>query len=156
MPETGIVAEPGKQEIVVTRVLDAPRERVFGLYTDPKRMPLWWGPRSLKATEVHADMRAGGAWRLVLRDSGGKEYTFRGTYHLVVPPELVVYTFEFDGLPGRVIFWSVRFAERGGKSVVTDRVVFRSAEDRDALLGQGMKESLDETWQRFAELLNRA
>ncbi len=70
MTRTNLVAEPGKQEIVITQVFDAPRERVFKTCTDPTLIPQWWGPRSLTTTVDAMDVRAGGIWRFVQRDAG--------------------------------------------------------------------------------------
>src|SRR5579875_73308 len=68
---TTIVAEPGKQEIVITREFDAPRELVFKAFTDPQLIPQWWGPRYLSTEVDKMDVRPGGAWRWINRDAEG-------------------------------------------------------------------------------------
>ncbi len=69
---------PSEREIVSERVFDAPRERVFAAYTDPELIPQWWGPRRLTTIVDQMDVRPGGAWRFVSRDSNGEEHGFRG------------------------------------------------------------------------------
>ena len=79
MGETEFVIEPGRQDIVITRVFDAPREVVFKALTDPNLIPNWWGPARYETTVDRADVRPGGQWRYVSRDADGTEYGFRGS-----------------------------------------------------------------------------
>ena len=87
---------PTNREIHVERVFDAPRDRVFAAFTDPKLIPEWWGPTT---TVDQMDVRPGGSWRFVFRDADGSESAFRGTYKEVTPPERLVQTFEWEGMP---------------------------------------------------------
>jgi uncharacterized protein YndB with AHSA1/START domain len=153
MAKTDLVAEPGKQAVVITRIFDAPRELVFKAITDPGLIPQWWGPRRLTTTVDKMDVRPGGVWRFVQRDQDGNEYAFNGVYHAVVPPERLVYTFEFEGMPGHVLLETVTFEEHDGKTTATDTPVFQTVEDRDGMLASGMEEGAVETMDRFAELL---
>ena len=68
------------------------------------------------------------------------------------PPELV-YTFEFEGMPGHVLFETVTFEEHDGKTKLTDQSVFQSVEDRDGMLNMWMEEGMAETMDRLAELV---
>ena len=86
MARAEYVIEPGKQEIVMTRMFDAPRELVFKACTDPNLVPRWWGPRSLSTTVDKMDVRPGGVWRFVQRDTSGNEFGFHGVYHAVSSP----------------------------------------------------------------------
>ncbi len=156
MKKTNLIAEPGKQEIVMMRVFDAPRELVFKAYTDPNLIPKWWGPSSLTTTVDKMDVRLGGVWRFVQRDADGNEYGFHGVYHESLAPERLIYTFEFEPMPGHVLLETVRFEEHDGKTKVTVTSVFQTVEDRDGMLQSGMEEGAVETWDRFAELLAKA
>jgi len=140
-------------ELTITRIFIAPRERVFQTNTDPNLVPQWWGSRDLTTTVDQMDVRPGGAWRFVQRDSEGNEYAFRGVYHAVTPPERLVYTFEFEGMPGHMLLETVTFEEIDGKTKVTDKSVFQTVEDRDGMLKAGMEAGSTETMDRFAELL---
>ena len=153
---TTLVAEPGRQEIVLRRVLDAPRELVFKTMTDPSLIPNWWGPKGLTTVVEKMDVRPGGAWRFVQRDPDGNEFAFNGVYYEVLPPERLVYTFEFEGVPGHVLLETVTFEELDGKTRLTDRSVFQTVEDRDAMVQSGMESGAKEAMDRLAELLARA
>jgi uncharacterized protein YndB with AHSA1/START domain len=99
------------------------------------------------------DVRPGGLWRFVQKDSSGMQYAFHGVYHEVSPPERMVYTFEFEGTPGNVLLETVTFEERDGKTIVTDKSVFQRVEDRDGMVVADMQAGSDESMERFAELL---
>jgi uncharacterized protein YndB with AHSA1/START domain len=146
---------PSDREIGMTRDFDAPRELVYQAYTDPNHIPHWWGPRRMTTTVDTLDVRPGGAWRIVQRDPEGNEYGFRGEYREVVPPERLVYTFEFEGMPGHILVETVTFEEQGGKTTVTSTALFDSVEDRDGMLESGMESGAIESWDRLEELLER-
>jgi len=150
---TSIIAEPGKQEIILTRVLDAPRDAVFKAYTDPQFIPRWWGPRRLTTKVLKMDVRPGGRWRIVQRDFSGVEFKFHGVYHDIRPPERLVYTFEFEGMPGHVSLETGTFDELEGGTLLTGKSVFQSVVDRDGMMAGGMAEGVSESMDRLAELL---
>jgi uncharacterized protein YndB with AHSA1/START domain len=147
---------PTDREIVMERTFDAPRARVFEVYTDPKLIPLWWGPRRYTTTVDKMDVRAGGVWRYISRGADGTEYAFNGVYREIRRPERLVSTFEFEGMPGHIVVDTATFEERGGKTKVTVTSRFESVEDRDGMLKTGMEEGAAETWDRLAELLRKA
>lgn len=147
------VTMPSDREVVMSRVFDAPRERVFQAYTDPKLLPKWWGPRGFTTVVETMDVRPGGAWRYVHRGPDGNEYAFHGEYREVVPPRRLVSTFEFEGAPGHVVVDTATFEERGGKTKVTVTSRFESVEDRDGMYQAGAEEGARESWDRLAELL---
>lgn len=155
MSKTEFIAEPGKQEIIVRRVFNAPRDLVFKTYLDPKLRSEWWGPRNLTTNVEMIETRPGGRWRIVQRDTQGNEFAFHGVYHDVVPPERIIETFEWEGMPGHVNFNTSTLEEVGGKTTVTNRIVFQSVEDRDGMLGSGMHQGMEEGFDRFDELLER-
>ncbi len=155
---TNISAEPGKQEILITREFDAPRELVFKACTDPKLIPQWWGPRYLSTQVDTMDVRPGGQWRFINRDAEGKEYAFHGVYHEVLAPERIIDTFEFEGLPetGHVALETMKLEELpGGRTRLTAQSVFQSVADRDGMLQGGMEEGVNDTYDRLAELLKK-
>src|SRR5579883_3392158 len=134
---TRVIAEPGKQEMLVTREFDAPRELVFKAFTDPELVPQWWGPRRLSTCVDKMDVRSGGQWRFVHRDAEGNEYGFHGTYHEVLAPERIIDTFEFEGLPeaGHVTLETMKLEPLpGGRTRLTTETVFQSVADRDGML----------------------
>lgn len=153
---TNFTIEPGKQELVITRIVDAPRDVVFEAITDPALIPQWWGPKRFATTVDKMDVRPGGVWRFVQKDPAGNTYAFKGAYHDVLVPERLVYTFEFEGMPGRVMLESVSLEDMGGgKTKMIDKVIYQSVDDRDGMLREGMKEGAMETMDRFAELVEK-
>ncbi len=148
-----LVAEPGRQEITFTRVLDAPRELVFEAYTDSNVLSKWLGPKHLTMTVAESNPTRGGVWRFVHRGPDGNEYVFRGVYHDVAPPERIVRTFEFEGMPGHVSLETATFHEQGGKTTVVGKSVFQTVADRDGQLASGMEKGLAESMDRLADLL---
>lgn len=154
MSQTKIVAAPGKQEVILSRTFDAPRELVYEVYTDPKLMPEWWGPEKYGTRVDEMDVRRGGSWRFVNVDGGGMEYAFRGVYHETLSPELLVYTNEFEGMPGAVGLVTVTFEELPEeKTLLTEVNLFPSVDARDAAVQSGMAEGASETMNRLAALL---
>lgn len=153
MGDTEFIIEPGRQDIVMTRVFDAPRDVVFTAFTDPKLIPKWWGPARYETTVDRADVRPGGLWRYVQRGADGTEYGFKGVYHDIVAPERVVQTFEFEGMPGHVALATATFEEVDGKTKYVGIDVYQSVEDRDGMAQSGMEEGANESMDRLAELI---
>ena len=150
---TTSLTTPSDREIVTERVFDAPRERVWAAFTDPDLIPQWWGPRRFATTVDKMDVRRGGAWRFVHRDADGNESGFRGTYREVTPPERIVQTFEWEGMPGHVIVETVMLEDLGERTRMTNMSLFHTTEERDGMLASGMEDGLTETYERLDELL---
>ncbi len=153
-----VIAEPGKQEIIMSRTFDAPRDLVFKATSDPNLIPKWWGPRYLTTTVAEMDVKAGGRWRFVQRDDKGNEFAFNGVYHEIAAPERVISTFEFENLPpemgkGHVVLQKVTFEEVDGKTVYTEKSVYLSVEDRDGMIQSGMEGGATESMDRLEEVL---
>ncbi|HEY3725760.1 MAG TPA: SRPBCC family protein [Solirubrobacteraceae bacterium] len=149
------VSKPSEREIHIARVFNAPRDQVFAAYTDPQLIPEWWGPRGTPAIVDEMDVRPGGTWRFVFRDSDGTETSFHGTYREVAPPERIVQTFEREGMPGHVSLETVTFEDLGGRTRVTTTSLFETTSERDGMLASGMERGLNETYARLDELLER-
>ncbi len=149
------VTTPSDREIVMTRTFDAPRELVFEALTKPEHMKEWWGPRGYTLPVCEIDFRPGGAYRFVSADAEGNEYVFRGAYREIVPPEKIVWTFEFEGMPGMVSVDTMTLTEEDGKTTITSTSVFDTVEQRDGMLESGMETGAAETYDRLAELLEK-
>ncbi|MGH2824801.1 MAG: SRPBCC family protein, partial [Thermoleophilaceae bacterium] len=126
---TAIVTTPTDREIHIERVFDAPRDQVFAAYTDPELIPQWWGPRDTTTLVDRMDVRTGGDWRFVMRSPDGSETGFRGTYREVTPPERIVQTFEWEGMPGHVSVETATFEDLGDRTKVTTTSIFHTAEE---------------------------
>jgi uncharacterized protein YndB with AHSA1/START domain len=149
------VTTPADREIHIERVFDAPRDRVFAVYTDPQLIPEWWGPRDTTTVVDEMDVRPGGSWRFVIRNADGSETAFRGTYREVTPPERIVQTFEWEGMPGHVSVETAAFEDLGERTKVSTISLFHTTEERDGMVGSGMERGLNETYARLDELLAR-
>ena len=156
--KTNITAEPGKQEILITREFDAPRELVFKAFTDPKLYTQWLGPRRLTITLEKFEPKSGGSWRYIHKDEDGNEYAFHGVYHEITAPERIIDTFEFECLPekGHVILETARFETLpGNRTKLVSQAVFQSVADRDGMLQSGMEEGVNDSYDRLDELLEK-
>ena len=156
MSKSAYTIEPGKQEIVMTRTFDVPRDLVFKTTTDPSLIPQWWGPRGHTTVVDKMDLRPGGKWRYVVRDPDGREHGFYGFYHEITPPERLVFTFEYEGVPGHVLLETVKLEEVDGKTKLTDQSVFQSVADRDGMVQSGVEAGATEMMDRLDELLAAA
>jgi len=154
-PAAATVTTPTDREIHIERVFDAPRERVFATFTDPKLIPEWWGPRGVTTVVDQMDVRPGGTWRFVVHNSDGSETAFRGTYREITPPDRIVQTFEWEGMPGHVSVETAEFEDLDGRTKVTTTSIFHTLQERDGMLNSGMERGMNETYARLDELLAR-
>jgi uncharacterized protein YndB with AHSA1/START domain len=154
MLKTKFTALPGRQEIIMEREFNAPRQRVFKAYTDPTLVPQWWGPSRLTTIVDTMDVKKGGLWRWIQRDADGNEYAHNGVYHEISSPERIINTYEFEGIPsvGLII---LTLEEQAGKTKLSEKSIFPSVEDRDATMSSGMQDGAIETMDRLEALLAR-
>ena len=154
MSKLTLTAEPGSHELVMTREFDAPRERVYAAYTDPEQIPKWWGSDGVTTVVDQSDVRKGGIWRYISRGAEGEEYAFNGVYHEVTAPGRLVYTFEFEGMPGHALLETITFEEMpGGRTRMIDHSVFQSVEARDGMISYGMEAGANDSMNRLEALL---
>ena len=151
-----IVTTPSDREIVLTRDFDAPRELVFQALTRPEHLVHWWGQAGSSLPVCTIDARPGGAWRFVERAADGSEHGFRGEVREVVPPERIVQTFEYEGMPGHVSVETLTLDDLGGgRTRLRVTSVFDSVEARNAMLQSGMEQGAGESYDRLEEHLRR-
>lgn len=152
---TVITAEPGKQELFITREFDAPRELVFKAHTDPQLYVQWLGPRGYEMVLDTFEPYSGGRYRYIHKDTNGNEYGFHGVFH-EISEELMIQTFEFEGLPekGHVTLDSMQLeALPGNRTRITIQSVYRSVADRDGMIESGMERGVNEGYERLDEVL---
>lgn len=155
MGTTEITANPGEQQIMITREFAATPELLFRAYTEPELLAQWIGPRELNTKIDHLDVRNGGTWRYVQTNDEGNEFGFHGVYHGEPSLDGVVQTFEFEGVPGHVALETLRFEPRGDSTLVRTIAVYQSVQDRDAMVASGMERGVRDSMDRLAELLER-
>jgi uncharacterized protein YndB with AHSA1/START domain len=85
-------------DLVLNRVFNAPRDRVFRAWIDPQQMAQWWGPIGFTAPVCELDVRPGGAWLVHMKGPDGNVMPMGGRYHVIEEPsKLVCTTFIKDG-----------------------------------------------------------
>jgi uncharacterized protein YndB with AHSA1/START domain len=139
--------------ITVERTFFAPRDSLFKAYTDANLVSQWWGPARFETIVDVLDPNSGGAWRFVNRDTDGTEYGFHGEFR-EVNPEQIVYTFEFEGMPGHISDETVTLFDNDGTTTIRDQIEFASIEDLDGMVQTGMMEGLAESMDRLAMLMD--
>jgi uncharacterized protein YndB with AHSA1/START domain len=151
---TSRVTTPTDREIRVERVFNAPRERVWRAFTDPKLVAQWWG-RGNKLVIERMQVERGGHWRYVEHSPDGV-HGFEGRYREVTPPERLVHTFEWDGMPGYVAVETIQLEDLGdGRTKVVNTSLFHTTEERDGMLSSGMEEGLNQSYAALDALLAR-
>jgi uncharacterized protein YndB with AHSA1/START domain len=144
---------PSDREVVITRVVSAPRGVVFDAFTNPKHVPnLLIGPEGWSMPVCEIDLRPGGRWRYVYRKGDGSEMTMQGSYREVAPPERLVST-ESWGPEWPETVNTMVLTETEGLTTITITVRYPSKEARDAALKTGMKEGMDQGFARLDTLL---
>ncbi|MCI4322856.1 MAG: SRPBCC domain-containing protein [Thermoplasmata archaeon] len=139
-PKAASDSEEGGPEIVLSRVIHAPRETVWKAWTEPRRLANWWGPESFTNPVCDVEVRAGGAIRIEMRAPDGVVYPMTGTFREVSPPERLVFSsaaLDAAGVPLFEVLNTVTFAERPGSTELTVRfqVVRRTGEAGPYLAG---------------------
>ena len=147
------VTTPSDREIVMTRVFDAPRRLVFDAWTNPEYLPRWMlGPEGWTMPVCEIDLRPGGAWHFVWRRADGTEMAMHGVYREVVPPERLVSTESWGGdWPETLI--TLTLSEEGGRTTITQSILYPSKEARDAALKTGMTDGVSMSFDRLAGYL---
>jgi len=132
------------RELVITRLIDAPREKVFRCWLEPELMLQWFTPKPWSTVRAETDPRPGGSNLVVMADPDGKEYPNRGVYLEIVPNDKIVFTDAFSQawVPSDKPFFvgTLTFEDEAGKTRYTARAGHWTREDRDAHEQMGFHE----------------
>ncbi len=140
------LAGTADREIVATRVVDAPREHVFEMFTDRQHVARWWGPKGFTSTIDEMDVRPGGVWRFVMHGPDGIDYKNKIVYDEIARPERLVYTHT----GGAQFQATATFTSYGEKTVLAMRMLFESSRERDRVVKKfGAIEGLSQTLDRL-------
>jgi uncharacterized protein YndB with AHSA1/START domain len=147
------VAPNSDRELVIARIIDAPREKMFRAWTDPELLKQWFAPLPWTTPFAQTDVRPGGASLIVMRDPDGNEFPNRGVYLEVVENERLVFTDAYSRAwePSEKPFMTVAltFEAEGGKTRYTARVRHWTVADREAHEQMGFHEG----WGQCADQL---
>lgn len=157
MNKATVIAKPGEQNIIIERVFDAPRDKVFAAMTQKDKIERWWTGPGYEVRVEQFDVRAGGSWKFVQTNKEGHEFSFHGVFHYV-SPDCIIQTTEFDGLPepGHVGLEKMNLFDLGnGKTKLVSVGTFMSVADRDGMLQSGMEEGMQQTYAKLDEVLQK-
>ena len=152
MSTRATLTTPTDREIHVERIFNAPRDRVWRAMTEPELLAQWWGRGNKLVIEKH-EMERGGHWRFVEHTDHGA-FGFEGRFREIVPPERLVLTFEFDGMPGHVVVNFMTLEDLGdGSTKLIAESLFLTKEDRDGMMSSGMEQGMNESYAALDRVL---
>jgi uncharacterized protein YndB with AHSA1/START domain len=159
MTDTAQNAPANDRELVLTRLIDAPREKLFKCWTQPELMKQWFAPLPWTLSDVEVDLRAGGSSKVVMRSPEGQEFPNLGVYLEVVPNEKIVFTDAYTEawMPSEKPFFTgiITFEDEGGKTRYTAVARHWTAEDRKAHEEMGFHEGWGQCADQLAELAKK-
>lgn len=141
------------REIVLSRVINAPRELVFSAWVDPRHLPQWFGPAGFRIETKSIDIRVSGQWRFDMIAPDGKRYTNRMQFLRIESPRLIEidHGVDSDNDPGK-FRTTITFDEQSdGKTVITMRQLHPTASQRNATIGFGAVEFGYQTLDKLAQ-----
>lgn len=160
--------EPSGRELVLTRVIDAPREAVFKAWTDQKEMERWWGPKDFTLPYCKIDLRPGGSVHYCMHSPDGRDYWGKGVYLEIVEPERLVISDVFSDELGNTVQpeaygmspdWpaetlvTVTFDDLGGGRT---GITLHQSVSRQLAESTGARQGWEESLDRLAEYLSKA
>lgn len=148
------VSLPNEREIHFERVFAAPRELVWRAFTEPQLIAQWYCRGNFVVVERFEPER-GGHWRFVEHGPDGVN-GFEGRFREVTPPERLVMTFEWDGMPGYPVIETHVFEDLGdGRTRLLLTSLLSNEEERDGLLASGMEGGMNQSFDALDALLGR-
>ncbi len=162
--ETESTQRSARDELIITRIFDAPRELVWKAWTEPEHLQRWWGPKDYTAPACKIDFRVGGKYLFCMRSPEEKDYWSTGVYHEIVPLERIVCTDSFADEHGNIVpatyygmssdfplemLVTVTFEDLGGKTKMTLKHTGLPTGEMTEQTGAGWNESFDKMAKSF-------
>lgn len=148
---------PDDRHLALERVLPAPRDLVWKMFSDPYHLSRWWGPRGFTNPVIEMDFREGGRWHHVMRGPDGRDYPADSEFIEITPPERIVYRNRqlddavFEGNPPPSFLRVITFTDLGsGKTLLKLDAYFDTAANKDAVIRRGFAEGTLESWDKLA------
>lgn len=146
------MSKVSERELRVERIFEASRDRVWQAMTTPELISKWWG-RGNRVVVERLELVRGGHWRFVEHAPEGA-HGFEGRYAEVTPPERVVQTFEWDGMPGHVVLETMTLEDLGdGRTKLVTSSLFMTAEDLAGMESSGMEDGMAQSYAALDRLL---
>jgi uncharacterized protein YndB with AHSA1/START domain len=159
MTTTDKISPASDRELVLTRIIDAPREKVFKAWTEPELLKQWFAPKPWTTPLAETDARPGGSSLIVMRGPGGSEFPSRGVYLEVIKNERLVFTDAYTKAwePSEKPFMTVilTFEDEGGKTKYTARARHWTAADRETHEKMGFHQGWGTCTDQLAALVAR-
>lgn len=142
MPSTA--KETANKELSISRLINAPRELVWEVWTSPDHIKNWWGPSGFTNSISKMDIRPGGDWEFIMHGPDGTDYKNKHTYYEIIKPEKIV----LDHVTHPKFRMTATFEAMGQKTLVTLHSVFESAEQLAEVIkvfkaDVGMQQNMD-------------
>ncbi len=149
------ITTPSDREMMMTRVLNAPRTLVFECYTKPELLKRWLtGPDGWTFVICEVDLNVGGKFRFVWRSAKGNDMGMGGVYREIAAPERLVNTELFDeDWTGGETLTTLILIEQSGKTFLKSTTIYSSKEARDGALATGMEQGMNASYDRLENLL---
>jgi uncharacterized protein YndB with AHSA1/START domain len=153
-------------EFVITRVVNAPRSRVWKAWTDAKELKKWWGPKGFEVVSTKVDLKPGGIFHYLLRSPNGQEMWGKFVYREIAPEERLVFISSFSDETAGVarhpmapdwplkMLSTVTFAETGGKTTITVRWLPYEATGKEREAFEAGRDSMKVGWTGTFERLD--
>jgi uncharacterized protein YndB with AHSA1/START domain len=97
------VAIETKNELIIIRIFNAPRQLVWKAWTDPELCMRWWGPKGFTSPACKMDLRVGGEYLNCMRSPEGQDFWSKGTFREIVAPKRLVMTDSFADKEGNIV-----------------------------------------------------
>jgi uncharacterized protein YndB with AHSA1/START domain len=147
-----VFSTPSDREVAWTRSFAAPRERVFRAFTEPEHVQRWLlGPDGWTMPICEIDLRVGGAWRYVWRNTDGHEFGTQGLFREIERPVRIVQTESMMGSPEALD--TVVLTEQDGITTMVSSILFGSRAERDAAIATGMEAGASQSYDRLADII---
>ena len=130
-----VAKDISSRELIITRLINAPRELVWEAWTQPEHVVHWWGPEGFTNTIHEMEVKPGGIWRFMMHGPNGMDFPNKIVFNEVKKPERLVYTHSSDDENDPKAFQTtVTFEQQGDKTNLTMRALFATAEERDKVV----------------------
>jgi uncharacterized protein YndB with AHSA1/START domain len=150
--KTNVIAEDGKQEILITRTFDLPVELLFKAYTEPEIIEQWMGTKVLKF-----DFQKHGSFQFSTSDPKGNKIGFNGTIHDFITNQKIIRTFEMESMPFGVQLETYEFEKLSeNTSKLIQNVIYQSVNHRDQNLKLPFKQGINWAHNRLEEILTKS
>ncbi|HYV96487.1 MAG TPA: SRPBCC family protein [Gemmatimonadaceae bacterium] len=154
MSTPATITTPVAREIHIERIVNAARDRVWRAFTDSEQLAQWWG-RGNKLVIERNELTRGGHWRFIEHTDHGV-FGFEGRYREVTPPERIVRSFEWDGMPAHVAIETVTLEDLGdGRTKIVTVMQMHTPEERDGFLKSGMEGGMNQAYEALDRLLGQ-